>query len=421
MHNLLIVIAKRICSINSVDIIRLLKVYSMRLLKIVPLEWGRHSRNIRELNAYKELGVDVVVIDKGKLGVFFKKRLADGFPIYDITTRPLGSKAPVLLNRYLSVLVWAYYVRKLKPDVIDGHNLMALQIGYLPYILTPKKKRPKFIYDSHEFELALVAHHGEKKARKVAKLEKYFMQRVAFSTMICDGIADEVQRIHSLNERPVVIRSTPDYWALDRAIVDKIRNEYQERLHISEDAFIVEYHGYIQEYRGLEEILEAIALVKDVYLVIIGDAQRDSYEKSIERKIVSLDISDRILRYHAMPLEKLKNYLAAVDCGLVMNNGDNPNYYFALPNKFFENIQAMNPVICSDLPEMAHIVNKYDIGILVPYGQPKEIAEAINKMRIDKEQYIRFKQNIIKAKEDLCWENEKKILKETFKEKILKE
>ena len=392
----------------------------MKVLKIVPLEWGRHSRNTRELNAYRELGMDVVIINKGRARDFFKKREADGFLVYDITTRPLGENVSASINRVLTVFLWAYYVRKIHPDVIDGHNLIALQIGYLAYFFVPQKNKPKFIYDSHEFELARTVQYGRDKVRRLARQERFLMRRCSFSTVISEGIASAVQRIYKLNQKPIVIRSTPYYWELNQEEIKRIRKEYEKIFGIRRKGFIVEYHGYIQEYRGLEEIIEALSLLENVYLVMIGDAQKKEYEDEIKKKITSYNLESRVLRYPAMPLDELKNYIAATDCGLVMNNGDNPNYHYALPNKFFENIQAMNPIICSNLPELTRLVDEYNIGLTVPYGSPNRLAEAITNMWEDKGIYQQFKQNLVNAKDELCWEKEKEKLKKVFMETIIK-
>ena len=69
------------------------------------------------------------------------------------------------------------------------------------------------------------------------------------------------------------------------------------------------------------------------------------------------------------------------------------------------------PMACSDLPEMGKIVRQYDIGILVKENDEKSVAEAVMKMRNDKQFYHRLTMNMEKAKEELCWEKESLKLK----------
>ena len=52
------------------------------------------------------------------------------------------------------------------------------------------------------------------------------MKRCAFSIMVNDSIADEVQQIHKLKERPIVVRSTPNNWQIDSKACKKVREEF---------------------------------------------------------------------------------------------------------------------------------------------------------------------------------------------------
>lgn len=77
------------------------------------------------------------------------------------------------------------------------------------------------------------------------------------------------------------------------------------------------------------------------------------------------------------------------------------------------------PLIVADYPEMGGLTKKYNIGLTVDPTDESAIVAAIHKMRDDKELYARFKTNLAKAKEILCWENEKNELYEAYKRIIL--
>ena len=65
-------------------------------------------------------------------------------------------------------------------------------------------------------------------------------------------------------------------------------------------------------------------------------------------------------------------------------------------------------------------MDEYNIGLTVPYGSPNRLAEAITNMWEDKGIYQQFKQNLVNAKDELCWEKEKEKLKKVFMETIIK-
>ena len=122
----------------------------MKVLKICIGTWQNASRDKRELAVVQELGHEVEVIAKGECSGIVE--YVDGFHVTRLSSRPLGEKAPVSLNRVLSMITWASYVRKRNDiDVISGHDYLALTIGYLSNI--GKRKKAILVYDSHEFEL----------------------------------------------------------------------------------------------------------------------------------------------------------------------------------------------------------------------------------------------------------------------------
>lgn len=91
------------------------------------------------------------------------------------------------------------------------------------------------------------------------------------------------------------------------------------------------------------------------------------------------------------------------------------SYYYALPNKFFESIQALTPMIASDLPEMKYLIEKYKIGLTCKPENVQEIYNCVMRMHNDQALYKSCKENLKAAKAELCWENEKRILMKAYR------
>lgn len=244
------------------------------------------------------------------------------------------------------------------------------------------------------------------------------MNRCAFSIMVNDSIADEVQRIHRLKDRPVVARNVPSYWELDPAETARVRSAFFKTLELPENTFFVMYHGAVVQDRGIENLLRAVEQVSGTAAVILGDSSDPSYLTSLQELCENLKISKRVLFHPAVPLYKLRNYVSAVDAGTDLGTSACKSYYFSLSNKFFETIQSMTPLIVGDCPEMGKIMRKYDIGVLVDPECIEDIAAAIERLRTDKEFYASCKKNLKRAKCDLCWEKEKNALQVAY-QKIL--
>ena len=112
----------------------------------------------------------------------------------------------------------------------------------------------------------------------------------------------------------------------------------------------------------------------------------------------------------AVPFADLYGYVAAADIGLVLIQNKSKSYFYSLPNKLFENIQAMTPVIGSDFPGIGGIIDKYEIGIKIKPDSVDDLVNAIEIMRLNPKKYSQFKMNEKKAREELCWQKESRKL-----------
>lgn len=395
----------------------------MLVLKVCISEWLNASRDKRELSVYQELGADVVVLAKGKEGDKGRVDEVDGFKVYRYTTRPLGPHFPNAINRFVSLFSWSRFVRRLKPDVITGHDLMpALTIAWMSTWFRPKSKRPKLIYDSHEFELVRNSEgrRGAFATKLIAILEKHLMKRCVYSIMVNDSIADEVQKLHRLKERPVVVRNTPNYWDIDESICEqnhnKLLNDFEKAG--GDVDFTIMYHGNVVPNRGAERLIEAVSKLDKVGLLILGNG-KEEYLASLKQMAQDAGIEKKVLFHPAVPISELWKYVGAVDLGTAPIELVTMNQYYSLPNKFFECIQSLTPIITSDVPEMKRLIEKYQIGMTFKPSDADDICRCVREIKGNKELYLQYKNNLRKAKNELCWENEKTALAEIFKSRIL--
>lgn len=390
-----------------------------RVLKICCGTWKNASRDKRELSVCRELGMETLVMAKGEPGDSFRESKVDGYKVYRFSTRPLGTARQFTpLNQVLSLFIWGWKARKFHADVISGHDLPGLFVGYLSNL--GNRHKAKLVYDSHEFELGRNAKRSRFQVWCIKQMERFLIKRSVFTIIVNDSVADEVQRIYRLKDRPVVARNMPPYWELDPAETARVRAGFLEKLNLPEKAFLVMYHGWLYRNRGIENLLRAVARTPGTAAIILGNATEPDYEASLRTLAGELGIADRVLFHPAVPVEVLRSYVGAADVELATVIGStSKSYYLSLPNKFFEAVQGLTPLIASDFPEMGKIIRQYEIGLPVNPENVEEIATAIRRLKDDREFYAACKENLKRAKKDLCWEKEQAALKEAYRRIIL--
>lgn len=203
----------------------------MIYIKYMPFHSFRNeSRDQRELLAAAEYGFETANFtnDRDDLGGV-DCHFWDGTTLMTPKMSKL-EKLPKLLRNRLQIVIRTL---RLPDGVWSCHDLVSLRLAWL--ITRLRRKKPLLVYDSHEFEMGRNVSRTPHQWRSVRRWERFLMRRCAFSIMVNDTIADEVQRIHALETRPVVVRSTPSLWTLEAETVRSMRGELLKAFSKCED------------------------------------------------------------------------------------------------------------------------------------------------------------------------------------------
>ena len=388
---------------------------SKLVLKVCIGKWNSASRDKRELSACRELGLRTLVLAGGDPGDHGRPDTVDGFEVLRYTTRPLGENASTKLNRGLSILQWAHAIRKLHPDIISAHDVAALYIAWLSTLFQPRSKRPALIYDSHEFEIGRNTGGARKAmAARIIKFgEGFLMKRSAFSIVVNDSIADALQQIHHLQQRPVVVRSTPERWTRNEKTIAAVRSRMLAEMPGVQ--YLLMFHGNLGRGNGIPDIIRAAARFPDAGLVLMGAQNDPPFVEELKALADQCGLQGRVIFWPPVPIETLVNYVGAVDLELMPIEPIVQSHYYVLPNKFFESVQAEVPIIASDLPEMQRLLDQYHIGLSCKPNDVDGLCRCIETMRSDPAFYERCRENLRAAKQELCWEKEKTVLQQAYR------
>jgi glycosyltransferase involved in cell wall biosynthesis len=163
--------------------------------------------------------------------------------------------------------------------------------------------------------------------------------------------------------------------------------------------------------RGAEEACLAMQYIENSVLLIIGSG--DVFPK-LKEIITNYHLENKVIIKNKLPFAELRQFTINSDLGLAIDKNTNINYQFSLPNKIFDYIHSEIPILASKLTEIQQIIDTYKIGYYIDNHEPKHIAEKINSIFSNTEQYNKIKINTLEARTKLNWENEEKVLLEVI-------
>lgn len=286
--------------------------------------------------------------------------------------------------------------RESSPDVVHANDANALVPALLSTVGTPAR----VIYDSHELWRRRNTRQDRLLAPAVdAAIETLGTRLAAGVITVSPSIVDWLQRTYRLTEAPTLVRNIPTA----RPLPSREGGRLREMAGLGVDDKVISYTGGITTGRGLEETVDALALLEDdVHLVLLGYGS-PTYISGLVRRAEGVGVVERIHLVGAVPSQEVPQTLADADVAVVYVRPICLSYRFSLPNKLFESIHGGLPIVAADLPDTAEIVRRYGVGEVFDAQSPAELAEAIQLVLTDPGDYRRA---AAKASEALTWEGE---------------
>ena len=270
----------------------------------------------------------------------------------------------------------------------------------LPNFWIAKLKGEKLIYDSHEYFTEVPELVSRPRVQRIWKrIEEYILPKMGEMITVNQSIADLFHEKYGI--RVHVIRNIPMRKMLPAPAS-------REEVGLNPDKHILVLQGSgINIQRGSEELVDAMAYLDDCQLVIIGGGD---VLPMLKEKVTAKRWDDRVKFFPRMPYQKMMAITQLADLGFTLDKDTNLNYRFSLPNKLFDYIQAGVPIIASHLPEIERIITDYNIGTFIDNHDPETIAKTIQDSINNEKNLALWKNNLIFAAQNLCWENEEEVL-----------
>lgn len=161
--------------------------------------------------------------------------------------------------------------------------------------------------------------------------------------------------------------------------VKKIKNDHASPLVI--------FVGRLVYYKGIQYLIDAISLVPDVSLVIIGSGP---LKKELLNQIQNLNLEKRIHILPEVDEETLYSFYEACDIFVLPSVEKSETYGIVQ----IEAMACAKPVICTELKTGTTFINQHErTGFVVPPRDSNALAEAIQKLTFNNALRIEMGQN----------------------------
>lgn len=279
---------------------------------------------------------------------------------------------------------------------VEAELVVANDVSTAPLAFAIAGSAP-VVLDLHEF--APLEHEDDLRwrmlaARQTDTLLRRLMPRAAAVTTVNEPIASAYERRYG--RRPVVVTNAARMMDLQPS-------------ETADGRIGMAHHGVAMRGRQLEKMIDLLDHLDERFtldMFLLGD---DRYVAELRERATA---QGRVKVHPALPMEEIVQTLNAFDVGLYILAPSGFNNLNALPNKFFDFVQARLAIAIGPSPAMADLVSRHGLGVVADSFAPHALAERLQ--HLDAERIHRFKQAAHVASTDLCAERNAEILREVI-------
>lgn len=333
----------------------------IRIVMAVTNDLVTDRRVMRHAEALREAGCEVILLGRNDLRV----RARRSWRFY---------------AEYNLRLLWR--MMRTRVDVVWANDTDTL----LGCWVASRLKRSELVMDAHELFPEVPELIGRKRVKRVWEtIERRLMPKCDALLTVCQSIAD-YYRVKYGVEMTVVrnISSIPCVTPAGEGSGTKM----------------LLYQGAVNKGRGVDWAIDALERLPEYRLVVAGGG--DLVEEMRDYAL-SKPWATRVEFLGRLTPEELGQLTPRATVGLVMLEDMGLSYHFALPNRIGDFVAAGVPIVVSDLPEMAAVVRKFGVGVVMEGTGARSLAEAI--MRVTAKRWR--EEDFAAARADMDWNKEK--------------
>jgi glycosyltransferase involved in cell wall biosynthesis len=278
----------------------------------------------------------------------------------------LGTRAKRTLAGVLFTWRALRLARRIRPQLVHANDWNTMWCGMAIKLTCGAR----LIYDSHEL---WPDRNGRWEQRWWLLASEALFVRAADAVLTASpGYADALAERYRTG-RPTVVRNIPE------SSSPQVSASSAGTMATSSRSSLVVYVGGLMPGRGLEQAIDALALVPEVRLRAVGPGSQ-AYRASLVQRAKLAGVDDRLELAPPVPPGAVAEALRDAAAGLCLIQPVCRSYELTLPNKLFEYAAAGVPMLVSDLPVMAAVVRRQGLGEVVPPTDAAAIAQGLRRL-----------------------------------------
>ncbi len=290
-----------------------------------------------------------------------------------------------------------------RKDILLCNDTDALPANFI----ASKLCKVPLVFDAHELFPEVPEVVGRPRVKRVwEKIEDIIFPHLKQSYTVCNSIAEHYKQKYGITMG--VVRNIPNKETTP-APVDRNQNKIITLLPSLEGKKLLLYQGAINVGRGVEWLISAMPYLDNCVLCICGGG--DLFEE-MQALAKEKKLEDRVIFTGRLPFEELNQYTSQADLGFVLLENMGLSYYYSLPNRIFDYMKYGVPVLASNFPEIARIVETHQTGKLISHYEPEYLAKVILEMLKEWEDKSVYQNRLNELSKEFCWENEAQIMLE---------
>jgi glycosyltransferase involved in cell wall biosynthesis len=308
---------------------------------------------------------------KHSLEVITFKRQYPSFLFPGKTQLELGDDVEIIPTKIemdsINPFNWVKIGRKLKKEAPD---LLIIK-HWMPFFAPIYGTIAHIVSKNGKTKIAVICHniipHEKKPGDRV--FTKYFFNSVEYFITMSKSVQNDLLSLYPKAKQKLLFH--PVYSNFGNSVSKDVA---RKKLELKSDKILL-FFGFIREYKGLDVLLEAIALIKDKMdftLVIAGEfySNKEKYISLIQH----LELENYVKIFSDfIPTNEVKYYFSASNVVVLPYKSATQSGIVQIANNFDV------PMISTNVGGLGEVIENGKTGYLVEKENPKQLAEAIIK------------------------------------------